>query len=274
MSRDPEALQERAGDVAGCRSSSNQSGDTTLTKLFVGGLAWETRQETIRDFFQQFGEILEAVVIMDKHTGRSKGYGFVTFRDPEAAKRACADPNPVIDGRMTNCNLAALGARRTRASTPQRRGSFRGAHGYVAGPASAQPVRYAHQLGFQYYPYGYSYPSEFQYLQAFHNPYATATYGGSVTAGTPPVYQYPFSHPMQGVPALFTHQEYGVQGAQILPYTNPVGSTIPSMIQFRGAVHFPPPMLPAGAVSGSQFVLPAPSQQQFTPEASADHFLG
>lgn len=33
----------------------------------------------------------------------------MTFRDPESAKRACADPNPVIDGRRANCNLAALG---------------------------------------------------------------------------------------------------------------------------------------------------------------------
>ncbi|XP_017248015.1 uncharacterized protein LOC108219207 isoform X2 [Daucus carota subsp. sativus] len=83
--------------------------DTTLTKLFVGGLAWETQSPTLHSYFRQFGEILEAVVITDKNTGRSKGYGFVTFRDPESAKRACADPSPIIDGRRANCNLAALG---------------------------------------------------------------------------------------------------------------------------------------------------------------------
>ena len=33
----------------------------------------------------------------------------MTFRDPESAKRACADPSPIIDGRRANCNLAALG---------------------------------------------------------------------------------------------------------------------------------------------------------------------
>ena len=53
-------------------------GDTTLTKVFVGGLAWETQSETMRHYFEQFGEILEAVVITDKNTGRSKGYGFVS----------------------------------------------------------------------------------------------------------------------------------------------------------------------------------------------------
>eukprot|EP01018_Ginkgo_biloba_P002152 Gb_15680 [translate_table: standard] len=57
----------------------NQQADTTYTKIFVGGLAWETKRETMKKYFEQFGEIQEAVVIMDKNTGRSKGYGFVSF---------------------------------------------------------------------------------------------------------------------------------------------------------------------------------------------------
>ncbi|RDX87474.1 putative RNA-binding protein ARP1, partial [Mucuna pruriens] len=55
-----------------------QFGDTKLTKVFVGGLPWETPKETLRDHFEKFGEILEAVIISDKLTGRSKGYGFVS----------------------------------------------------------------------------------------------------------------------------------------------------------------------------------------------------
>lgn len=55
-----------------------QYNDTTFTKIFVGGLAWETQRDTMRRYFEQFGEILEAVVITDKNTGRSKGYGFVS----------------------------------------------------------------------------------------------------------------------------------------------------------------------------------------------------
>jgi RNA recognition motif-containing protein len=54
-------------------------GDTTFTKVFVGGLAWETQSETLRRHFDQYGDILEAVVITDKNTGRSKGYGFVSI---------------------------------------------------------------------------------------------------------------------------------------------------------------------------------------------------
>lgn len=56
-----------------------QFGDTTLTKVFVGGLAWETPKEALRDHFEKYGDILEAVIICDKLTSRSKGYGFVSF---------------------------------------------------------------------------------------------------------------------------------------------------------------------------------------------------
>lgn len=59
-------------------SSIGQFGDTTLTKVFVGGLAWETPKEAMREHFEKYGEILEAVIISDKVTGRSKGYGFVS----------------------------------------------------------------------------------------------------------------------------------------------------------------------------------------------------
>ena len=56
----------------------NQFGDTTLTKVFVGGLAWETPKEAMKEHFDKYGEILEAVIISDKLSGRSKGYGFVS----------------------------------------------------------------------------------------------------------------------------------------------------------------------------------------------------
>lgn len=86
--------------------------DTTYTKVFVGGLAWTSHSETLSDYFKQFGEIDEAVVIMDRSTGRSKGYGFVTFAESSAAANAVANQYPTIDGRKANCNLAAFGAKK------------------------------------------------------------------------------------------------------------------------------------------------------------------
>jgi len=52
--------------------------DNTYTKLFVGGLPYHTTDDTLRDFFVQFGDLDEAVVIIDKTTKKSKGYGFVS----------------------------------------------------------------------------------------------------------------------------------------------------------------------------------------------------
>ncbi|KPP71586.1 RNA-binding protein 38-like [Scleropages formosus] len=72
--------------------------DTTFTKIFVGGLPYHTSDSSLRKYFEAFGDIEEAVVITDKQTGKSRGYGFVTMTDKGAAERACKDPNPVIDG--------------------------------------------------------------------------------------------------------------------------------------------------------------------------------
>ena len=64
---------------SGFHYSNSPFGDTTYTKVFVGGLAWETQSDTLRRHFEPFGDILEAVVITDKNTARSKGYGFVSL---------------------------------------------------------------------------------------------------------------------------------------------------------------------------------------------------
>ena len=53
--------------------------DTTFTKLFVGGLPYHTTDDTLKAHFDQYGEIEEAVVITDRVTNKSKGYGFVSF---------------------------------------------------------------------------------------------------------------------------------------------------------------------------------------------------
>ncbi|KAM4610970.1 RNA-binding protein 38 [Polymixia lowei] len=85
--------------------------DTTYTKIFVGGLPYHTNDASLRKYFETFGDIDEAVVITDRQTGKSRGYGFVTMMDRGAAERACKDANPIIDGRKANVNLAYLGAK-------------------------------------------------------------------------------------------------------------------------------------------------------------------
>ena len=59
-----------------------------MTKIFVGNLSYSTRDEDLRTAFAQYGEVADAVVITDRETQRSRGFGFVEMPDAEAAKTA------------------------------------------------------------------------------------------------------------------------------------------------------------------------------------------
>ena len=82
-------------------------GDPMSSKLFVGGLAWATRDETLRDHFAQCGEVTDAKVILERDTGRSRGFGFVTFADAESAAKARESLNgSELDGRSIRVDSA------------------------------------------------------------------------------------------------------------------------------------------------------------------------
>jgi len=92
------AIAEEIKDVA--------SKDPAHRKLFVRGLAWETSSQTLCDAFEQYGEIEEGILIMDKTSGKSRGFGLVTFNNMDSAQRASKEPSKTIDGRITISNLA------------------------------------------------------------------------------------------------------------------------------------------------------------------------
>lgn len=50
-------------------------------KLFIGGLAGSVTSDSMREFFSQFGKVVDSTVMLDRETGRSKGFGFVSFED-------------------------------------------------------------------------------------------------------------------------------------------------------------------------------------------------
>jgi RNA recognition motif-containing protein len=59
-------------------------------KLFVGGIAWAASDQDLKDLFAQYGEVTSANIIMDKFTGKSRGFGFVEMVTDEAAQAAIA----------------------------------------------------------------------------------------------------------------------------------------------------------------------------------------
>lgn len=72
----PDELVSGLGALAG---TTPQQKDTTWTKLFVGGLPYHTTDKSLREHFNVYGDIEEAVVITDRQTGKSRGYGFVSI---------------------------------------------------------------------------------------------------------------------------------------------------------------------------------------------------
>lgn len=76
-------------------------------KLFVGSLPWSLSGQSLRDLFSQFGEIVDAVIISESSTGRSKGFGFVTFAKEEDAAKAQTEMNGKdVEGRNIVVNFA------------------------------------------------------------------------------------------------------------------------------------------------------------------------
>jgi RNA recognition motif-containing protein len=76
-------------------------------KLFVGSLSWNTDDRALEAAFARFGEITDAKVITDRESGRSRGFGFVTFADAGAAQRAQQEMNGAqLDGRTLNVDIA------------------------------------------------------------------------------------------------------------------------------------------------------------------------
>ena len=76
-------------------------------RLFVGGLSWGTTDEGLKKAFESYGEIMEAKVITERDSGRSRGFGFVTFARDEDAKTAISKmQNTSLDGRTLTVNEA------------------------------------------------------------------------------------------------------------------------------------------------------------------------
>jgi len=96
-----------------------------MSKLFIGGLAWHTTDQTLRDGFEKYGAIQEAIVVKDRDTQRSRGFGFVRFASESEAEAAMnAMNNQEFDGRTIRVDKASDRAN----SRPE--GGFHGRGGY------------------------------------------------------------------------------------------------------------------------------------------------
>jgi len=96
-----------------------------MSKLFIGGLAWHTDDTALRTKFEEFGTVEEAVVVKDRDTGRSRGFGFVRFAQESEADAAIQNMNNIeFDGRTIRVDKAS-----ERGSGGGGGGGFRGGYG-------------------------------------------------------------------------------------------------------------------------------------------------
>ena len=83
-------------------------------KLFVGNLSFNTTENDLQDMFAAHGTVTEANLMMDRATGRPRGFGFVTMSTPEEAQKAVEAMNgKSVDGRALTVNLARPREERT-----------------------------------------------------------------------------------------------------------------------------------------------------------------
>ena len=76
-------------------------------RLFVGGLAWATTNDSLRSAFEKYGPVSDAVVVKDRETGRSRGFGFVTFEEEHDADEALKNMNDTeLEGRTIRVDKA------------------------------------------------------------------------------------------------------------------------------------------------------------------------
>lgn len=79
--------------------------ESDVGKLFIGGISWDTNENSLREYFNNFGEVVETFIMKDRTTGRARGFGFVIFADPAVAERVLMEKH-LIDGRMVEAKKA------------------------------------------------------------------------------------------------------------------------------------------------------------------------
>mmetsp|Transcript_25726 Transcript_25726/g.43163 ORF Transcript_25726/g.43163 Transcript_25726/m.43163 type:complete len:132 (+) Transcript_25726:86-481(+) len=79
--------------------------DDIQGKIFIGGLSWQTTEQNLRHYFEKFGELSDVALMIDKRSGKPRGFGFIKMKDPAAADIVMSNEH-TIDGRLVDVKRA------------------------------------------------------------------------------------------------------------------------------------------------------------------------